>query len=161
MCGGATLQVYMYTKRRGFTLIELLVVIAIIGILASIVMMSVNSAQVRAKDSARIQETKELEKAMQMYYHDTTAYPHPTGSEEGVAVAVADLSAVLVPNYISVIPQNLIDDGDQYIWGTPATYGLEDDAYALNILTTERHGMCKTGVNVQSIWWSDEQECGF
>jgi len=51
-------------ETRGFTLIELLVVIAIIGILASIVLVALNSSRVKARDTTRIESLKEMVKAI-------------------------------------------------------------------------------------------------
>ena len=45
-------------KNKGFTLIELLVVIAIIGILASVVLVSLNSSREKAKRAAAIADMK-------------------------------------------------------------------------------------------------------
>lgn len=59
----------------GFTLIELLVVISIIAMLASIVLTSVNDARTKARDVRRIQDLKQIQIALELYFNDHGNYP--------------------------------------------------------------------------------------
>ena len=54
-------------NRRGFTLIELLVVIAILGLLASIVLLSLGNSRAGARDARRLSDLKQLRVAMELY----------------------------------------------------------------------------------------------
>jgi type II secretion system protein G len=65
-------------KSKGFTLIELLVVIAIIGLLASIVLVSLNSVRAKARDTKRVGDLRQLQTALEMYYDTNGAYPIKT-----------------------------------------------------------------------------------
>ncbi|PIR97569.1 MAG: hypothetical protein COT91_00635 [Candidatus Doudnabacteria bacterium CG10_big_fil_rev_8_21_14_0_10_41_10] len=64
------------TKIAGFTLIELLVVIAIIGVLASIVSISVNSARAKAKVARVKSDLNQINLAMEFLFDDTGFYPN-------------------------------------------------------------------------------------
>lgn len=66
-------------KKNAFTLIELLVVIAIIGLLASIVLVALNSARAKARDVFRKSSLKAIQAALELYYNDNNSYP-VTGS---------------------------------------------------------------------------------
>lgn len=65
--------------RKGFTLIELLVVIAVIGILAGVILASLNSARAKGKDAKIKSELKQVALALELYY-DTYGTYSVTGS---------------------------------------------------------------------------------
>jgi len=68
-------------KKKGFTLIELLVVVAIIGLLSSIVLASLNSARIRARDAKRLSDIHQIQIALELYFDDNSEYPrYDTGS---------------------------------------------------------------------------------
>ncbi len=116
-------------QQKGFTLIELLVVIAIIGILATIVMVSLNTARAKARDARRISDVRQLQLALQMYFDAAGSYP-----------TQAQGLAILVPTYISAVPmdpdgttpyQYCVSAAKGYHLGTKST-GLEAANTALN-----------------------------
>ena len=80
------------TSQKGFTLIELLVVIAIIGLLASVVLLSLNSARQKSRDAKRLADMRQLACALELYYNDFSGYP-----------LTANIAA-LQPNYIGALP---------------------------------------------------------
>ena len=68
-----------FHNNKGFTLIELLVVIAIVGLLSSIVLVSVNMARKKARDARRVSDMKAIQSAIEMYASDHNGNYFSTG----------------------------------------------------------------------------------
>ena len=122
----------MKISKRGFTLIELLVVVAIIGILATIIILSLGGAREKARDSRRAADLVEMRNALEIYYARNLNYPLGSGTCNDSWNAV---SATLVGSNLGFyrIPQDPMgeirsycycsSDGQQYTLGAQ----LEDE----------------------------------
>lgn len=114
----------MKSEKRGFTLIELLVVIAIIGLLASIVLASLNSARKKARDARRQADLKQLQNALELFANDSGGV-YPVGgtpatcfgsdgclvvdTTAGLAAATGGLGSA----YMTTLPTDPLNTNDQ------------------------------------------------
>lgn len=95
------------SEQQGFTLIELLVVIAIIGLLASIILVNLNSAREKAKVAATKANVRQFGTALELYYDDNNICPCPMhiydGSQDPWTVSGSCLTKALRP-YLPSFP---------------------------------------------------------
>ena len=98
-------------KKKGFTLIELMLVISIIGVLSSVILTRLNQAKISARDTRRIQDIQEIEKAFDLYLSDHN-YVWPTTSSSWVCLGLNDGNTCL----------NGFGNGDSNITNTLAPY---------------------------------------
>ena len=103
-------------KKNGFTLIELLVVISIIAMLSSIMLAGLNNARMKARDTRRIQDLKQIQNALEMYRNDNGKYPAMCGNDgwcRSYQLTTAPTTWITLQNalskYISKLPVDPIN----------------------------------------------------
>ncbi len=87
-------------KNKGFTLIELLVVIAIIGILASVVLASLNSARQKGADAA-IKSNLNNARAQAELFYDSNGQSYDNGTQAVCTTTAADGATLGIANMIT------------------------------------------------------------
>jgi len=130
---------------KAFTLIELLVVISIIGMLSSVVLVSVNSARAKGVDASRVQAVTQVRNALALYASNNGGtYPFSTGNGN--------------PNYETL--EQLVQSGgplNQYLKSLPAKmssvyttkYISDGNTYQL-FVTTEKGGQFAKNIGCYS-----------
>ena len=123
----------MIMKRNAFTLIELMIVIGIIGLLATVIGASVNSARTKSRDGKRIADLSQIQKAFSVAYGQLGLYPVGSNVTLGVGTAkvlcgkgqnvvlAADVSPANCDSgkiYMGLVPQGQINP---YIYNTTNT----------------------------------------
>lgn len=129
----------MSPRTRGFTIIELLVVIAIIGILSVTVMVALSESRIKARDARRIEDIREIQKALELYVNDNQGeYPDDIYSaSDGLANSASGAS------YIPVMPKD--PRGTNYLYAN-LTRGSTACAKASGLCTTYVLGAVMEGV---------------
>ncbi|MFC1663734.1 type II secretion system protein [Patescibacteria group bacterium] len=127
-----------FNKKRGaFTLIELLVVIAIIGILASIVLVSLSGARAKARDVRRMSDIRQISTAMEMDYSDNEAYT------QSAAMPTA------IGSYLDSVPLDPGAGTPAYNWVDNSATGCDDGQRFCTYTTLENAGGCSGGTPVR------------
>ncbi|MCR4322635.1 MAG: prepilin-type N-terminal cleavage/methylation domain-containing protein [Candidatus Azambacteria bacterium] len=120
------------STKKGFTLIELLVVIAIIGILSSVVIVSLNNARSKARDSSRKSNAQAMATAFALYASEQVGEIAPLESDtaqagwtvvagiDGLGTPALTLGTPPLNTFLRLLP---VDSANTYTYGNQASNG--------------------------------------
>jgi prepilin-type N-terminal cleavage/methylation domain-containing protein len=121
--------------KKGFTLVELLVVVSIVGLLSTLIVISLNDTKTKSHDARRLADINDFQKALELYSADFNVYPVGTnlvlGSANVGCLSASGFTAVCPGGarvYMGIVPANPGSGGIDYNYTSPAdgqTYTID------------------------------------
>ena len=131
-------------NKKGFTLIELLVVIAIIGILSTVVLVSLNNARTKAEAARIVRQFQEIEKAIQVEMANQGKY---LNNQEWNGAVSHDsprtISWLITNGYLSSLP-----DVDYKVRGEDVSYRIFSFLYVIDNCTSANNGWAGVSLSI-------------
>lgn len=111
---------HFITGRLAFTLVELMVVVVIVGVMATVVTVSVTDYLVTAKQNVAKSEIATLKNGLSLYFMQHDRYP---SNDEGLAILKKG-----TPQHPNGIVSNDLKDpwGHEYVYVHPGVHGAYD-----------------------------------
>jgi len=123
-------------KNKGFTLIELLVVIAIIGVLASVVLASLNSARNKGADAAIRSNLANLRAQAEIYFDTNGNYgTNGTAVSGTTSTACSTANTVFSPAAVPSLNQGIVSatSSSSSTWNATCTMPINGTSWAVSV----------------------------
>lgn len=112
-----------YKKQSGFTLIELLVIIAIIGMLASIILVSLPRIRKKAQDTRIAQDLSQVRGIAGLIYADNSSYANLCSSTSSL-----NIDDEVYGEQLKILQSDIFNQG-----GAPLACYADADFYCVNV----------------------------